>query len=219
MLGLLVDPSIIDNVTTSAGAVLAAVIVATAGFFGYGRQKKADRDYDLIKRRQQEYERFITAYSTAGRWKTEVNNLAEYTAYWDDQVKQMQGVRDQDDEELTMAVHRYNYYAQKHEDAEENRRRAEGEYYEAHDNLLPIGSDETILAVNNFHRHVADRERNDPLEHKILYAKMLIAMRRDSFEETKLSVKEVAMNIPWTYGDEDENPIDWDRVGDNGERL
>lgn len=213
-LGILIDPAILQSLFTGGGAVLAAAIVAGAGFLGYGRQKRADRKYDLVQRRQREYERFITAFSKAGRWKVAVNDAAELTRRWDQQVEQLQGTENEDG--YDSAVEMYNYYAKQHREALEKHAEAEAEYHEAHSNLLPIGSDATIQAVNDFHRYFVSPGPSDPSETKIRYAKMLIAMRRDSFEKTKLSVKGVAMNIPWTMGNEDENPINWDEVAEDG---
>lgn len=51
------------------GAVIAAFIVSVAGVIGYRWQKQADRYYDLVKLRQQEYERYLKAFQEASRWK------------------------------------------------------------------------------------------------------------------------------------------------------
>ena len=115
---------------------------------GYREQKKLDREEDLVKRRQLEYERYLTAFGNAGRWK---------------------GVDDK--------IH-----------AE-----AEAEYHEAHSNLLLVGSDEAIMAANEFHRYYVDSDIVDPKEAKTRYARMIVAMRKDGFEESSLSVREIAM--------------------------
>jgi hypothetical protein len=52
-----------------AGAVLAAVITANLGIKNYREQKREDRQHDLVKRKQQEYERYLTAFYRAARWK------------------------------------------------------------------------------------------------------------------------------------------------------
>lgn len=150
---------------TIVAALVAALIAANRGVKVYEKQKRQDRKEDLVKRRQDEYERYLTAFTRAGRWK------------------------DVDDE-----LHAG----------------AEAEYHEAHDTIMLVGSDEAIAAANAFHRYYVDSEHVDPKEAKMRYAQMLVAMRRDGFEETKLSVREVAMNIPWTMGDEKQVPIDWD---------
>ncbi len=155
---------VIANLIIAAGAIWAARTAAKLGVKGYREQKKQDREEELIKRRQLEYERYLTAFSNAGRWK---------------------GVDDE-----------------KHAEAE-------AEYHEAHSNLLLVGSDDAITAANKFHRYYVHAERVDPREVKMRYAAMIVAMRKDGFEETELSVREVAMNIPWTIGNEDVVPIDW----------
>ena len=158
-------------VGTIVAALVAALIAANRGVKVYEKQKRQDRNEDLIKRRQLEYERYLTAFTTAGRWK---------------------GVDD------------------------ERHAEAEAVYHEAHDNLMLVGSDEAILAANAFHRYYVDSEQLDPQEAKMRYARMLVAMRKDGFEETKLSVRGVAMNIPWTIGNEKIVPIDWDEVEREG---
>ena len=155
---------LLQGLVVAVGAVLAAVLAAFLGVRGYRQQKKQDREEELIKRRQTEYERYLTAFGNAGRWK---------------------GV-DSD----------------KHTEAE-------AEYHEAHSNLLLVGADEVIQAANEFHRYYVDTRPMDPKEMKLRYAKMVMAMRGDGFEKTSLSAKEVAMNIPWTVGDENVNPIYW----------
>jgi hypothetical protein len=154
-----IDPQIIQGILTSGGAVMAAITVAAAGLFGYGRQKSADRRHELLQRRQREYERFLTAFGNAGRWK---------------------GID-----------------AEKHATAE-------AEYHEAHSNILLIGSDDVMAATNAFHRYYVDAEWLDWRRAKRHYAEMVVAMRKDSFEESRFTVEEVAANIPWTIGDEPE---------------
>jgi MprA protease rhombosortase-interaction domain-containing protein len=51
------------------GPIMGAVILAAAGLLGYGRQKKADRQSDLVKLRQREYERYLRAFQEASRYK------------------------------------------------------------------------------------------------------------------------------------------------------
>jgi hypothetical protein len=68
-LGLLVDPTIVESLITSAGPLLAALVVASAAYFGYGRQKEADRKYDLKKINQEEYQQYLLAFQEASRWK------------------------------------------------------------------------------------------------------------------------------------------------------
>ncbi len=155
---------IVANLIIAGGAIWAARTAAILGVKGYREQKKHDRQEELIRRRQHEYERYLTAFGKAGRWK---------------------GVD-----------------GEKHTEAE-------AEYHEAHSNLVLVGSDEVIQAVNRFHRYYVESARVDPKEAKMHYAQMIIAMRKDGFEETTLSAKEVAMNLPWTIGSEDVNPIDW----------
>lgn len=156
---------------TVVAALVAALIAANRGIKIYEKQKRQDRKEDLIKRRQHEYERYLTAFTRAGRWK---------------------GVDD------------------------ERHAEAESEYHEAHDTIMLVGSDEAIKAANAFHRYYVDSERVDPKEAKMLYANMVVAMRKDGFEETGLSIQEVAKNIPWTMGDENLTPIDWGEVERKG---
>jgi hypothetical protein len=42
--------------------------VALAGFFGYRNQKSADRKHELIQRKQQIYEHYLTAFRHASYW-------------------------------------------------------------------------------------------------------------------------------------------------------
>lgn len=157
--------SLLGNAIIATGTVIAALLVASLGVRGYRAQKKQDREEELIRRRQREYERYLTSFLRAGRWKT----------------------RD----------------LEKHAEAED-------EYHEAHGNILLIGSDEVIQAANEFHSYYVSTTSVSPKETKLRYSEMVIAMRQDGFEETKLSVREVAMNIPWIAGDEEINPIDWE---------
>jgi hypothetical protein len=74
---LLVAPSIVESAITSSGTVLAAFLVAWAAISGYRRQKEADRNYDLVKLKQQEYERYLRAFHEASRWKGVNDELHE----------------------------------------------------------------------------------------------------------------------------------------------
>ena len=144
--------------------IAVALIAANQAVKGYREQKILDRQEDLIRRRQQEYERYLGAFTQAGRWKGV------------DPIKHAE---------------------------------AEGEYHRAHDNLLLVASDDVVTAANVFHRYYVYTSSPDPKETKLRYAAMVVAMRKDGFEETTLSVKEVAMNIPWTMGNESVRPINW----------
>ncbi len=160
---------LLGNLIVAAGAILAAFIAANRGVKAYREQKRQDREEELIRRRQSEYESFLTAFGTAGRWK---------------------GVD-----------------PQKHYEAE-------NKYHAAHNNLLLIASEKVIECANQFHSYYVNAQPVEPKEMKLRYARMVVEMRKEVFEETKLSVREVAMNIPWTVGNEDVVPIDW---GDNHE--
>jgi hypothetical protein len=154
---LLVDPSIVENLITSGGTVLAALLVALAALFGYRRQKEADRDYDLVKLKQKEYERYLLAFHEASRWK---------------------GVD-----------------AERHEEAE-------NAYHNAQNYMLLHASEDVIRTVNAAHRYYVEADRVDWQTFKRLYAEMIIAMREDGYSPTKLSIREMADNIPWTIGSE-----------------
>lgn len=66
----------------------------------------------------------------------------------------------------------------------------------SHGNFLPAGVDQVIMAANRCHRYYVDESLSDALELKVLYARMIIEMRKDGFEETTLTVKGIAMNMP-----------------------
>ena len=158
---------LLQGLLVAGGALIAALVAARRGVQAYGEQKKQDREEELIRRRQSEYERYLTAFGRAGRSKgIDLNRHAE----------------------------------------------AQEEYHEAHANLLLVGSERVIEAANAFHRYYVHADPVDPKEMKLLYAKMVVEMRREVFEETKLSAVEVAKNIPWTVGDEDIRPIDWEAI-------
>jgi hypothetical protein len=157
---------VLQGLIIAVGAVAAAGLAAILGVRGYREQKRQDREEDLWRKRQQVYERYLLAFSRAGRWKGLDN--------------------------------------EKHADAE-------AEYHEAHDAILLVGSDQVIAAANDFHRYYVYSRVPAPVETKMRYARMVIEMRREGFESTALSVKEVAINIPWTMGDEDVNPINWEQ--------
>ncbi len=142
------------------GPIVVALIVATAGFFGYGRQKEADRRYDLVKLKQKEYERYLNAFQEASRWK---------------------GVN-----------------KDKHAEAEST-------YHLAQNYMLLHASKKVVKAVNAAHRYYVESEVVDWRTYKKLYAEMIVAMRKDGYNQKKLSVQEVKDNIPWTIGTEVED--------------
>lgn len=150
MLELLSNPQVL-------GPIVVALIVAAAGFFGYGRQKEADRRYDLVKLKQKEYERYLNAFQEASRWKGVDND--------------------------------------KHAEAEST-------YHNTQNYMLLHASEEVVKAVHAAHTYYVDSEVVDWRTYKRLYAEMIIAMRKDGYTPTKLSVQEVAENIPWTMGTE-----------------
>lgn len=157
---LLTDLQVMQSIVSAIGTMVAAAIVAGAGLWGYGRQKKTDREYDLVRLRQQEYERFLLAFQRAGRWK--------------------------------------NIDHERHAEAE-------SEYHDTHNFMLLHASEEVIRTANAAHRYYVDSEQVNWRTFKRLYAEMLVAMRRDGFEKTRLSAEEVAANIPWTVGTERED--------------
>ncbi len=68
--------------------------------------------------------------------------------------------------------------------------------------MLLHASDEVVKAVNAAHRYYVEAEEVDWRTYKRLYAEMIIAMRKDGYSPTKLSVQEIVDNIPWTIGTE-----------------
>jgi hypothetical protein len=82
---------------------------------------------------------------------------------------------------------------------------AEALYHDTHNNMLLTASDEVINAANAAHNYYTESDQVDWRKYKKLYAEMIIAMRKDGFERTNLSLGEVAKNIPWTIGTERED--------------
>ncbi len=69
MFGLLLEPIVLQSMFVSGGTILSALILGGAAFFGYGRQKNADRTYDLVKLKQEEYELYLRAFQESSLWK------------------------------------------------------------------------------------------------------------------------------------------------------
>jgi hypothetical protein len=76
-----------------------------------------------------------------------------------------------------------------------------------------------IVAANFFHRYYADSAEPSWREVKRRYALMIIAMREDGFEETSLTTEEVAHNIPWTIGRENDELAGDDPIGPPGKEA
>jgi hypothetical protein len=195
---------------TALAIVIAAVATALLGVWGYRAQKKEDHKAALKTKRQGAYEQYIAAFGNANHWKTNVDDWKKRIAVLNREMK------DADNDNYDQRVEYYNYAIDKLRDAEDQHKASQAEYHAAHDNLLPAGSDRVIVAVNSFHTYYTDEPKRVPIELKIRYARMIIAMREDSFERTDLTVKGVAQNIPWTIDEEKSRPIDWNRVSEDG---
>lgn len=72
-------------------------------------------------------------------------------------------------------------------------------YQTARDNLLFYASDEGLLRVNKFHKYIVDRPTNDERDEdevKTLYARMVIALRKDCYGKTDLTVDQIKPSNP-----------------------
>lgn len=78
---------------------------------------------------------------------------------------------------------------------------ASAEYDAAINNLFLIAPDDVIRAVTDFHWAGIRTEQTSD-KWKELCATMIITMRQDVFDATKLSIAEIGDRLPWYYGDE-----------------
>lgn len=202
LLLLQVDPQLLSSVLVSASPILAALVVAVAGVSSYRRQKGADREHELIQRKQEEYARYLLSFQHASRWKTQAGIWSETAEYWETIQNQPTPTATKthanpDDlrNKQQIAENRYLEATDKHADAQAT-------YNDAHEMMLLVASDEVIVAANKFHTYYTESEQRDWRKAKELYAEMIVAMRNDGFSDTKLSPEEIARNIPWTLWDE-----------------
>ena len=112
-------------------------------------------------------------------------------------------------------------------DNDEDRIKAINEYWLAYSNLFQIASDPVLLAVTDFHNlawmkqppELTDEAFDE--EFKDLYAKMIITMRKDAFEETELKKERVAERLPFNFSQVSETaPLpDQQQEAEEGETL
>lgn len=200
----------------AAAIFFAAIFTPLIAIRGYRNQKEEDHRAELRIRRQHIYERLVTSFHEASHWNIQGETYGQMREHWGQEALTLKSASGEGTDAFINAKANFDHAVEKLDQAAENHRSAELEYHKAHESMLPAASDNTLIAVNNFHRFYVEHTVVPPKEAKILYARMIIAMRKDSFEQTSLTVKEIAMNIPWTMASEESHPIDWDTVNDDG---
>ena len=169
-------------------AVFSAIATAIFGLWSYRQQKAIDRQnyidqkdtdrkIDLIHRRINEYERYLTAY----RAKTLLLDFNRERAQQHPELAQ----------ELDPELLNPEWI------------KVETEYWHAYSSLFQIASDLVLLSVAEFHKFSWIGETDLPAgeawtqEFNRLYATMIIEMRSDAFEETKLPKELVEEHLPF----------------------
>jgi hypothetical protein len=88
------------------------------------------------------------------------------------------------------------------EEGSSEEKEAQRAYWKAYSTLFHIASDRVLLAVTDFHRFAWKQETELTgeawdQEFKNLYAAMIIEMRKDAFQETKLPKELVEERLPF----------------------
>lgn len=154
-----------QGLITATGVITAAVLAAILARRSYVKQKEIDRQEGLRKRRAEEYERFIKASRKIVR-------------------------------------HSERLYVQGGENADTEWFLGESraEYDEAYNYLVVIASDEVFLCATALHDHLSEHldrasmnteEMRANGEIRDLDVELITAIRRDCFEETKLSKEQI----------------------------
>jgi len=78
------------------------------------------------------------------------------------------------------------------------------EYQDAYRNLFQVASDRVLMAATDFHDFAWRGNTSltgDEYEERFrdLYATLILEMRRDAFEETRLPKDLVERRLPWTF--------------------
>jgi hypothetical protein len=89
-------------------------------------------------------------------------------------------------------------------DNDEERIKAVNEYWLAYSNLFHIASDSVLLAVADFHKLAWVGETDlvgeaYDQEFKDLYAEIIVEMRKDAFQRTKLQKEQMENNLPFNF--------------------
>jgi len=162
---------IFQGLITATGVIAAAVVAAILARRSYVRQKEIDREEDLRKRRAEEYESYIKAFREV---------------IWHAEHLHQHGGTDSDTKWFLGE--------------------ARAKYDEAYNYLIVIASDKAFLRATDLHDRLsqyyvgesidtekmrADREIRD------LYTDLIIEMRRDCFEVTRLSKEEIDPRLNW----------------------
>jgi len=154
-----------QSLITATGVVTAAVVAAILARQSYVKQKERDREEDIRTRRAEEYEGYIKAF---------------------------RGV-------LYHAA-RLRQPGQGREDTEWFLGEARARYDETFNYLTVIASDRVFLCATDLHDRVSQhyegatvKPKEIGADEKIgnLYTKLIVAMRKDCFEETKLSKRQI----------------------------
>ena len=158
--------------------IAVALFTAIFGIYSYSKQKAVDR------------ENYVAQKETDRKIELRNRRMQEYERY------------------LTA----YRKYSSLYDfdpppaENSEDRKKAVNEYWLAYSNLFHIASDSVLLAVSEFHNWawIEDPDiTNETVEKfKALYAEMIIEMRKDVSERTKLSRDVVQDRLPFNFSPE-----------------
>jgi hypothetical protein len=160
-----------QGLITATGVITAAVVAAILARRSYVKQKEIDRDEDLRERRANEYESHIKAFR-----------------------------------EVLRHAERLYQQGGENPDTEWFLGEARAKYDEAYNYLVVIASDEVFLRATDLHARLSKHYDGESIdtnkmradkEIRGLYTDLIAAMRRDCFEETKLSKEEIDPRLNW----------------------
>jgi sensor c-di-GMP phosphodiesterase-like protein len=162
---------LLQGLITATGVITAAVVAAILARRSYVKQKEIDRQEDLRQRRAGEYESYIKASRKIVRHAERLHEQGGENA----------------DTEWFLGESR-------------------AEYDEAYNYLVVIASDDVFLCATALHDRLSeyfDRASIDTEEMRAngeirdLYIDLITAIRRDCFEETKLSKEQINPLLNW----------------------
>lgn len=162
---------VLQGFVTAAGVIIAAVLAAILARRSYVKQKETDREEDLRKRRAEGYENYIKA-SRAVIWHAT-------------RLHQQGG--DSPETEWFLGE-------------------ARAKYDEGYNYLLVIGSDDVSLCATALHARLSEHYAREVIDTdelradediRDLYTDLIAAMRRDCFEETRLSKDQFNPGLNW----------------------
>jgi len=176
------------------GAIAVAVFTAVWGIIIYPRQKAVDRE-NYAAQKAIDREEYAAQKKTDRGIELRNQRMKEYDRY------------------LAAFSRNTTLYDHGHSPADDSPEviASVDEYWLAYRSLFQIATDPVLLAVTEFHKFQWMQDTDltgDPYyqEFKRLYAAMIIEMRKDAFEETKLHKEIVEERIPFYYDPEAASP-------------